>query len=54
MEDHVLGIMGIPTCRPKPGYYKLNFDGSAKDNVSAGGGFIWDSNGNLVATFSAY
>lgn len=60
MKDHVLGIMGIPTRRPKikqgvwyrwnfpqSGYYKLNFDGSAKDNISAGGGII-------LAAFSAY
>lgn len=67
MKDHVLGIMGIPTrqpkikrgvwCRwnfPQSGYYKLNFDGSAKDNISAGGGIIQNSNGNFLAAFSAY
>lgn len=67
MQDQVLGVMGIPTrrpilkrgvwCRwlcPEPGYYKLNFDGSAKDNSSAGGGIVRDSNGNLVAGFSAF
>lgn len=38
----------------KSGAYKLNFDGSAKDNLAAGGGFIRDVKGNYVAAFSAF
>lgn len=62
IQDHLLGI---PARRPKikcgvwcrwnkSGAYKLNFDGSAKDNLSAGGGFIRDVKGNYVAAFSAF
>lgn len=56
IQDHVLGILGIPTRRPeikrevwcqwsKPRGYKLNFDGSAKENDSSGGRIIKDANG---------
>lgn len=65
IQDHVLGILGIPTCRleikrgvwcqwSKPRGYKLNFDGSAKENDSSGGRIIRDANDILLVAFSSF
>lgn len=40
--------------KPSPGWFKLNIDGSAKDDESAGGGIIRDEDGVIVAAFSHF
>lgn len=37
---------------PATGAYKLNIDGSAKDNIITGRGIIRDSPGRMIASFS--
>ncbi|XP_012837647.1 PREDICTED: uncharacterized protein LOC105958184 [Erythranthe guttata] len=39
---------------PLTGCYKLNTDGSAKEDSCTGGGIIRDSGGNIIADFSSY
>lgn len=38
---------------PEPGTFKLNIDGSAKDDVNTEGGIVRDASGRVVAGFSA-
>ncbi|XP_012847860.1 PREDICTED: uncharacterized protein LOC105967794 [Erythranthe guttata] len=39
---------------PAVGTYKLNTDGSAKDEMCTGGGIICNSEGGIIASFSAF
>lgn len=43
-----VGLNGTP---PKTGEYKLNIDGSARDNIITGGGVIRDDSDRVVAGF---
>lgn len=40
--------------RSIPGWFKLNKDGSARGELTAGGGIIRDSDGELIVSFSSF
>lgn len=66
LQHHQLELMGVSRKHtrfkkggwfrweaPGTGYYKLNIDGSARDNINTGGGVIRDSAGRMIAGFSS-